>query len=173
VDLEPDGPLAGDQVEVVEGVDVHEPLRCDELARLFVGVVPDGSLKDDLGAVASGRGHLRGGGVLRHADHRPDAEHRGGERHALGVVSGRGADDAAIPLLLGEARELHERPANLVRPRALEELGLQAHVEAGFLAQEARAEQRRPVDVGPDVLKGGLRVRRDRDAHLGEAYSAS
>ena len=53
-----------------------------------------------------------------------------GQRHALRMIPGRRADDAAAALLFGERHELVERPANLVGPRPLEHLGLQAYVIA-------------------------------------------
>ena len=134
IDLEPERPLAGDEVEIVERVHVDETVALDELARLLVGLVPDRS--------RAGRPPLRtreSPRPSRASRSRPCRRPRGSRastrprRDALRVVSGRGADDAAGALLVREQRELVQRPADLVRAGPLEALGLEPHVEAGLL----------------------------------------
>ena len=107
------------------------PSVAHQLLRLLVGLVPDRAVQHDLGAVALRRRDLGRRRVRRHADDRADAVDLRRERHALRVIAGRRADDAAPLLLLGHQRELVERPADLVRADALEQLGLEPHVEAG------------------------------------------
>jgi len=68
------------------------------------------------------------------------------------VVPGRRTDDAAGALLVGEQRQLVERPAELVRAGALENLGLEPDVEAGALAERGGGEQRRVARVLRNTL---------------------
>ncbi|MEX2645401.1 MAG: hypothetical protein WD249_03985 [Gaiellaceae bacterium] len=100
MELEPDRALTGDQVEVVEWMDVRQMLRLDELTCPGIRLVPDRPVEDDVGSVAFRCGDLRGRRVLGHDDDRADSEHRRGERHALGMVAGGRADDATGALLL-------------------------------------------------------------------------
>ena len=89
-------------------------------------------------------------------DDRLDAVDLRRQRDALRVVAGRRAHHAAAPLLVGELRELVQRAADLVRAGALEDLGLQADVEAGRLAEHPRRQQRRVMDVRRDLRVRGL-----------------
>ncbi len=132
-------------------MDVGVAALGDELLRLLVGLVPDRAVQHDLGAVAFRGFDLRRRRVGRHADDGVDAVDPRGQRHALRVVAGGRADHAPPLLVVGEERELVERPADLVGARALEQLGLEPHVEAGGLAQHARGQQRRVVDVRADA----------------------
>ena len=129
-DLEAERALPGDELQIVERVHVGQPAIADELLRLLVGIVPDRAVQHDFGAVAARRRDLRRRRVLGHDDHRADAVDARGERHALRVIAGRGADDAAPALVLGKRHELVQRTADLVRPGALEHLRLEADVEA-------------------------------------------
>src|SRR5687767_2016209 len=85
------------------------------------------------------------------------------------VARGR-ADDAAVALLLRESGELHERAADLVRARSLEQLGLEPDVEAGLVAERARAQERGVMDVRRDQGQRGSRVGCRRHGHYGGAY---
>jgi hypothetical protein len=82
------------------------------------------------------------------------------------VVSRRGAHHAPAFLLVGHQRELVERPADLVRPHPLKQLGLEPHVEAGAVAELARREQRRPLDVGVNARPGDLEIVERQGEHV-------
>ena len=106
------------------------------------------------------------GHALKESGDGANAEHSRSERHALRVIARRGAHDAAVALLLREPGELHERAADLVRARALEELGLEPHLEPGLFAERPRAQERRAVDVRRDQGQRGSRIGRRRHGHF-------
>jgi hypothetical protein len=82
------------------------------------------------------------------------------ERDTLRVIPRRRAHDAAAFLLLGHQRELVQRTADLVRPDALKQLGLETDVVPGLLAQLARRQERRVLDVLGDARTRRLESRR-------------
>ena len=65
--LEAERALSGDELQVVERMDVGQPAVADELFRLLVGLVPDRAVQHDLRAVAARRRNLRRRRVLGHA----------------------------------------------------------------------------------------------------------
>ena len=73
-----------------------------------------------------------------------------GQGYALSVVAGGGADHPALLLLFAQQAEAVEGAADLVGAALLEHLGLQPDIEPGPLAQQARGQHRRAVDVGRD-----------------------
>src|SRR4029079_8302191 len=74
-----------------------------------------------------------------------------------------------------EMGELIQRTANLVRAGLLENLGLQPDVEAGALAQDARGQHRRLVDVRRDdpARRFEVGARQRRKAHRLNLESSS
>ena len=165
-DLESDGALPRDELLVVERVDVGESFGSHQLLRLLIGVIPDGAVENDLRAVGPGGGDLRRCGVGGHADHGPDAVDLRGERDALGMIAGRGADDAAALLLLGHEGELVEGTADFVRADALEQLGLEPCVVPRGLTELARGEERRVLDVRSNALAHFAEVVEGEGVHL-------
>jgi len=85
----------------------------------------------------------RGGG---HHDHGAGAELAGAHGHALGMVAGRGADDAALQLAGGEVRHLVVGAAQLEAEHGLLVLALEQH----------------PVVQAAAQVAGGFQVRLDR-----------
>src|SRR5260370_30276270 len=103
----------------------------------FVGFVPDGPMLNDFRCVGARSIDLRLRGVAGHHHYRLHLVDRGGNSHALRMVSGGRANHAALALLRREMAELVERPADFVRSAFLEHLRLQPYVEAGALAEQA------------------------------------
>ena len=127
-DLQTDRPLPRDDVLIIEGMDEGIALLLLELARLLVGIVIDARHEADLRAVALGGLDLRDRGAVRQADQRLDAVLGRGERHALGMVTGRARDNALGLLLVAQLRDLVIRAAHLERAGDLEILGLEVNV---------------------------------------------
>ena len=87
-DLVPHGSLAGDDVEIVEGLDqccapLCSNLDAERLARLAGAVV-----EHDFGAVAAGTLDFHRRRIPRHDDDRRHADELGRSRHRLGMVAG-------------------------------------------------------------------------------------
>ena len=158
MDLEAERSLARDELRIVERMNICESALDDELPGFLVGLVPDRAVQHHFRSVRARRVDLGRRRILGHDDDGVHAIQPGGERHALCVVAGRGADDAAPFLLVGQVREFVERSTNLVRAGFLEHLGLEPNVEAGALAEDARGDERRLVDVGRDDRTRTLEV---------------
>src|SRR5581483_678484 len=173
VDLEAERALSGDELRIVEGVNVGVAALGDELLGLLVRVVPDLPVQHDLGAVGLRRGDFRRRRVLRHAHDGMNAVNLRGERDTLRMIAGRRTDHAAALLLLRQIRELVERAADLVRAGLLEDLRFQPDVEAGPLAEDPRGEERRLVDVARDDGAGALEVGAGEAGHRLNRESSS
>mmetsp|Transcript_1502 Transcript_1502/g.3844 ORF Transcript_1502/g.3844 Transcript_1502/m.3844 type:complete len:382 (-) Transcript_1502:346-1491(-) len=107
--------LSGDHKRVVERMYHRQPLL--ELQPLslhgrLVVIVPDKSYFHRLAAVLPHRIYLDARRGEGHANDRAAAEHPCGERHALGVVSGRAGHHASLQGGLGEGCHFVVRPAN-------------------------------------------------------------
>src|SRR3569832_2714889 len=74
------------------------------------------------------------------------------------MVAGRGRDDAALLLLVGELRQPVPGAALLERGGVVQVLELDPDLGPGQLRQLARAAARRAVDVPLDALGGGFDV---------------
>jgi hypothetical protein len=154
-DLQPDRALAGDHVRVVEGVDVDAAVLFPVCDRGAHGVLDAGAVQHDVGPVAAGRRDLGQRGRLRHEHRGLDAERRGGEGDALGVIARAGHHHAPGPVLLGQPGQPGEPAAGLERPGALQVLALQVHRAADLLGQHPGVQQRRGRDRAPHQLAGG------------------
>ena len=88
------------------------PSRASQLAGMAQGLVEGVAEQDDLGAPRPAGIDLDRRGRARHHDHGAHVEACGRQRHALRVVAGRGADDAAWPAARGRA------PTSCCRRRA-------------------------------------------------------
>jgi hypothetical protein len=161
-DLEPGGPLPGDDVDVVEGVDQHSAVLLGKNQRRQQRLVDGAACVPDLGAVPLGGGHLRDRRGVRHEHRRPRAEQLCRERHALGVVAGARGDHAPRPLGLGQPGDAHVGAADLERPGALQVLALEQHGAADLLGQPAQALQRRlGGDAAQQLPRSAQVVERD------------
>ena len=101
-----DGPLAGDNLIVIKGVDEGGPSLLLELEGGGVGVVVGPFHQADLCPQLFSGLHLADGGSVGHADQGFDPALGGGHGHTLGVVSGAAGQDAVLLLLLGELADL-------------------------------------------------------------------
>jgi hypothetical protein len=150
-DFQSERSLAGDELLVVERMNVREALVAHQLFRFLVRLIPDRSVQHDLRAVAARGGDLRGRCVFGHADDGADAVNLRRQRDALRVIAGRRADHAARLLLLRHQREFVQRSADLVRADALKHLRFQPDFESRQLAQLPRRQQRRVFDMRRDA----------------------
>ena len=94
-DLQADRPLAGHDVDVVEGMDQHRTGGLAPSQGLDQGLVHGGAVHAHIGAVGPGRGDLGDRRAVRHEHRRTGPEGAGGQGHALRVVPGARGDHAA------------------------------------------------------------------------------
>ena len=127
------------------------------------------AVEDHVGAVRPGRLLLGDRRTLGHEDGGLDAEQLGGERDALGVVAGRGGDDAVGALLLGEPGDPDVGAADLERAGALEVLALEVHRAAGERREPARLLHRRVDGDAVEQLAGRLDVGQGDGRNLSHA----
>ena len=90
--------LAGDDAEVVVGVDEHQRMRGGQFPGVGGGFGQGFADQNDIGAPGRGAGDLGRGGEFRHHDGGGDAQQAGVTGDGLGVVAGRHGDDAALAL---------------------------------------------------------------------------
>ena len=121
--------------------------------RVIVSLVVLVAVQDHLAAEVDHRLHLDARRGLRHHDRRRDAAPPGGERDALRMVAGRGADHAAPGDGLGKMRDLVVRAAHLEREHRLQVLALEQHGVAQTPAQPRRVLERR---LDRDVIHARL-----------------
>ena len=173
--LEPERPLARDDVGVVERVhEGHARLLGAARGRRDAVVDRPLLLHDDR---AEGRGALDLGdrGLARHVDLAGDAADTGRERERLRVVA-RAARDDAVRRVRPERGELAQRAADLERARPLQRLRLDQDVAARALAERLGRQDRRVArDVAHRLTGGGDVLRRDGARHgaYGTATTAS
>src|SRR5690606_30199887 len=148
-DLEPDRPLAGDHVLVVERVHEGGPGLRLQAPGVAVGFVVALAHGHDLAAQALHGLDLDGRGGDGHDDDRPHAHPRRGHRHTLRVVAGRSADDPRRQLVLGEVGELVVGAAQLERVHALQVFPLERDPSPEALGQPRHGVERR---LGRDVV---------------------
>ena len=104
-ELQTDGALTGNDAGVVEGGDVGQALGLGQAGGLSLGRVEVVPVEADLAAQGANGVDLDLGGDGGHDDDGAHPQQGGGAGHALGVVAGRGGDDAA--LALGRAQGAH------------------------------------------------------------------
>ena len=117
-----------------------------ELEGVRVGVGVAVAVQHDLGAEGADGVDLERGRGHRHDDQRPAAELARGERDALGMVAGRGADHAARQLLRREVRHLVVGAAQLEAEHRLRVLALEQHLVAEP-GREARRRRRAAISI--------------------------
>ena len=165
--LQPHRPLAGDDVEIVEGGDHHRPpLRGDgggdRLARFAVAVVGD-----HLGPERPRRLGLHRRRVGRHDDQRRAADQPRRQGHALGMVSRGEGDHPADPLFGGKARQAIVGAAELERAGALQGLALDEHPASRRSVDGVAAQQRGRDRMAAQPAGGVLHIlERRKRAHL-------
>ncbi len=154
--------LAGDDVGMVEGRHEHHAALRGQAPADGLAVFAEAVVGDHLGPVFARGGHLGGGCVLGHDDHRGHVEQAGRERDRLGMVAGGEGQHAALAL---GGVQLHQGvvgAAELEGPHALEVLALEEELGAQGLVGGARAQHggavgdaRQAPGRGGDVVVGG------------------
>ncbi|CAH0308671.1 hypothetical protein SRABI128_04428 [Microbacterium sp. Bi128] len=137
-DLQPDRPLAGDDVDVIEGVDKDGAAFIGVALGFRQRLVHVVAMQHHLGAVAAGGGELGQCNAERHVDPGLDAQALGCDSHALGVVSGRGRHDAALLFGVGELGHPHVGTADLEGAGALQVFALEEDLAADRAAEGPR-----------------------------------
>ena len=146
--LKADRSLPGDDKLVVKGVDVCVAVFLLQLTRMCDRLVKRRAVKHDLAAEILGRDDLGERGKFGQDDRRFDVEQRGGEGNALRVIAGRGRDDAAFFLFVGEPRDLVIGTANLERAALLQAFGLKMGICTDLTREPlVRDHRRRENDV--------------------------
>ena len=153
--FEPDRALTGNDIGIIERVDEDITMPFGKARRMGAGGVEAVAEQDDLAAKATHGIDLDGGRRGRHDHHGADTQPRSGEGDTLGVIAGRGADDAAGALLGGEVGDAVMGAANLEGKDRLHVLALDQHI-----APEAGGEQFHGLERG---LLGNLIDGRGQD----------
>ena len=144
-DLHSHRALPGDHVGIVVGRHEREPALDLEPARLGECLVETVAEQHDLATAPAHGVDLDARRRARHDDRRRDPELGRCQRHALGVVAGRGGDDAAGPHLGRQADDLVVGATDLEREDRLQVLALEEHRHAEPLRQ-ARHRVERALD---------------------------
>ena len=152
------GARAGDDVRMVVGRDDAQPAFRGDAPPDCFAVVAFAIVGDDRRAVGFRGGPLDRGRVGRHHDDGWDIQELARERDRLRVVAGRKREDAAAPLVSGEARQRVVGAAELEGAGALQVFALEEHAGAGSLVDAARGDDRRPVRDPGDLSGGALDV---------------
>ena len=151
-----DGALAGGQGQVVEGVDVGQPLVLGHLSSQLGGVVKDLAVEDYLGSVVLGVVHLHQGGGGGHDDGGRHSCGLSRVGHPLGVVARRGGDQPPVLLLLGEGADLIVSAPELIGPGGLHVLRLEIDAVSAVFGQVGGVDQRRGPQDGLQYAAGRL-----------------
>ncbi|MNE42680.1 hypothetical protein D3C80_1368240 [compost metagenome] len=121
-------------------------------------------MDDDIGAVGAGAVHLHEGGALGHDDGHRHAQAAAVIGQGLGVVAGRGGDDAALHLIRRQLQQPVQGAALLEAAGEVQVVELDPDLGAGQLRQAARI-----ADGGAVHLAGDAGLRRanivDGDGH--------
>ncbi len=151
-----DGALPGDHLDVVKRRDQGVALQLGETAALAVSLVEAVAEQQHVAALAAHRIDLDVRRGLGHHDDRLDTEPGGRQGDPLGVVAGRGGDDAALLLLLGQGGDLVVGAAQLEGVDRLQILPLEGHMVAEplgeFFQGLQRCHPRRLIDGGEQHL---------------------
>uniref|UniRef100_A0A0N5A4T1 LigA n=1 Tax=Parastrongyloides trichosuri TaxID=131310 RepID=A0A0N5A4T1_PARTI len=145
-------PLPRDDALVVEG-------RDEDIAVL--GLKPLGLLgrageveavDDDVGAVGAGAVHLHEGGALGHDDGHRHAQAAAVIGQGLGVVAGRGGDDAALLLIRRQLQQPVQGAALLEAAGEVQVVVLDPDLRPSQLRQTAGVADGRAVDLTGDAF---------------------
>ena len=163
--LKSDGSLARHDGGIVEGMDEGHVLRGADAAGLFIGLVVVGSVKNDLGAEATGRGDLDQRRRERHHDEGANASRGRMIGDSLSMIAGAGGDDAQGSLLRSEQSDAVQCAALLERAGHLQVLELEEDLLAGECGERLRVRAGRVIDRAAQPLPRGR--------HVGEADAES
>ncbi len=119
-DLHGNRALPGNDIGIIEGMHEHQVSLPAELRRMVVGMIVVIAVQYDFTAEIRDGLNLDFGRSQRHDDHRRDSPGACGERNPLGVVAGRGADDAPLRADGRQLRNLVVRAANFERKDRLQ-----------------------------------------------------
>src|SRR5690606_29090296 len=120
--FKPNRALAGNDIGVVEGMDEDITMPFGQAGGMGAGGVEAVAEQNHFTAQAPDGIDLDKGGCGGHDHDGADAQPRGRERHALGVIAGRGADDAAGAFLGRKMDDAIVRATNLEGEDRLEVL---------------------------------------------------
>ncbi|MGC4050535.1 MAG: hypothetical protein QM757_14255 [Paludibaculum sp.] len=150
--------MSGDDGFVVERVKEGEAVGFALADGFLIGLVVIPAVEYNFGAVAAGGRDLDQWGGQRHADAGADAAGGGVIGDGLGVVAGRGCDDAAGLLLFCQSEDPVEGSAFLERPGALQVLQFEVEFVAGERREGLGVDQRRESNGFADACEGLLDV---------------
>nr|GEU28525.1 hypothetical protein [Tanacetum cinerariifolium] len=144
-DFHADRALAGNYVRIVERVDKGQLLFFFQRQRVVVGVGVRLAVQHDLDGRTAARldgvdFHLRRGGGHHDQGAAPQLGCR--QRHALGVVAGRGANHATLALRFAQVGHLVVGATNLEAEHALHVFALEINAVVKALRQRRRQFQR-------------------------------
>ena len=153
--------LPCNDLRVVVGMDDGQTFARRDLQRVVVALGEIGAMQDDPGAEMFGLPHFVERSLRRHHDGRRNAQTPRMVGDALGMVAGRGGDNAGLARGIVERREFHIGAAVLERRRVLQVLEFQPDPAPGNLRQGARVQRRRAYDLAvqepgclADVVRG-------------------
>ncbi len=156
--FQPQRPLAGDDLGIVEGMDEGQPALGFDLPGVGVSFVVIGAGQHHLSLVVARGGHLDERGPLRHHDDGANPEALAVKRHGQPVVAGAGRHDSPLPLHLREREELVRRPALFEGARHLEVLELDEAAGPSETRERFGVGAGRGVNRRAEALAGGLDV---------------
>jgi hypothetical protein len=140
-DLHADRALAGDHVRIIEGMHERQVLLARQRQRMLEGRIEDIAVEHYFAAEVGHRAHLDVGRGERHDDDRTDLALARRQRHALGVVAGRGGDHTARRRGGAQVRDLVVGAAQLEGKHRLQVFALEPQ-----LVPEALREARHRIE---------------------------
>ena len=153
-DLEPDRSLARHDVQIVERVDHHQPLRRFQPLRLDGRLVEDVPMKHDARAEPLGVAHLDERRVLGHDDGGRDAEALRVAGDRLCVIARARRHHAASARIVADLEKLVEGTALLERAGALKVLEFHVQPTRDHVAERERQGARSLDESARDAHPG-------------------
>ena len=129
-DLHADGALSGNDIGIVKRRDEHVAGLLDEIQRMPPGIAERLTEQHHLSAQTAHGIHLDGGRGHGHDDDGFASQTAGGQGHPLGMVAGRGGDDAAAQLFGRKTGHLVVGAAQLEGKHRLQVVPLEQHAVA-------------------------------------------
>ena len=141
-DFHRDGALAGNHVRIIVWMDISHAMAFFQHTRMFRGFGVRITMQHHLGAARAHRIDLDVGGGHRHDNGRRATQLLRRQRHALGMVAGRGRDHAAGQRIRLEVHHLVVGAAQLEREHRLHILALEQDAVVRAPRQVRRRFQR-------------------------------